>query len=78
MVVFAALKSDHKELEMFGLIKSLLVSTPQQKLIKVRDKQYEVALKFQRSGNLREYARIIGEISAIDAKIAGYDELEKA
>jgi hypothetical protein len=63
---------------MFGLIKSLLVSTPQQKLIKVRDKQYEVALKFQRSGNLREYARIIGEISAIDAKIAGYDELEKA
>jgi len=63
---------------MFGLIKSLLVSTPQQKLIKVRDKQYEVALKFQRSGNLREYARIIGEISAIDAKIAGYDELEKS
>ena len=63
---------------MFGLIKSLLVSTPQQKLIKERDKQYEVALKFQRSGNLREYARIIGEISAIDAKIAGYDELEKA
>ncbi len=63
---------------MFGLIKSLLVSTPQQKLIKVRDKQYEVALKFQRSGNLREYARIIGEISAIDAKIAGYDELEQA
>jgi hypothetical protein len=72
------LAADHKELEMFGLIKSLLVSTPQQKLIKVRDKQYEVALKFQRSGNLREYARIIGEISAIDAKIAGYDELEQA
>ena len=63
---------------MLGLIKSILVSTPQQKLIKVRDKQYEVALKFQRSGNLREYARIIGEISAIDAKIADYDELEKA
>ena len=77
MVVFALI-ADPKELEMFGLIKSLLVSTPQQKLIKVRDKQYEVALKFQRSGNLREYARIIGEISAIDAKIAGYDELEKA
>jgi len=63
---------------MLGLIKSLLVSTPQQKLIKTRDKQYEVALKFQRSGNLREYARIIGEISAIDAEIAVYDELEKA
>ena len=66
-----------KECGMFGLLKSLLVSTPQQKLIKARDKQYEVALKFQRSGNLREYARIINEISTIDQQIAAYDSPDK-
>ena len=45
---------------------------------KERDKRCEVALNFQHNANLRAYARILGEVSVIDAKIAGYDELEKA
>jgi len=63
---------------MLGWLKSLTSSTPQQRLIKARDKQYKVALQFQRSGNLREYARVIAEISTIDQQIAAYDSPEKA
>ena len=58
---------------MFALLTSILGSSPQKKLIKARDRRYKTALQFQRNGNLREYARIIAEISTIDQQLAEMD-----
>lgn len=68
-----------KKLQMFTLLKSLFVSDPSQKLAKSRDKKYKEAVHFQRSGDLRTYARLMSEIDAIDAEIAaiqGGDEAQ--
>lgn len=59
---------------MFSFLKSLFTSDPSQKLLKERDRKYQQAVTFQRNGNLREYARLIKEISEIEETIAGMSE----
>ena len=54
---------------MLRLLKSLFVLDPTQRLTKTRDKKYQEALMFQRSGELRGYARLMAEIHEIDAQI---------
>ena len=55
---------------MFSFIKSLFTSDPSQKLLKERDRKYKQAVEFQRNGNLREYARLIKEISDIEERVS--------
>ena len=55
---------------MFNLIKSFFTSDPSKKLLKERDKKYKQAVHFQRNGNLREYSRLIKEISDIEEQVA--------
>jgi len=55
---------------MFSFIKTLFTSDPSQKLLKERDRKYKQAVEFQRSGNLREYARLIKEISDIEERVS--------
>jgi len=47
-------------------IKSLFVSSPGEKIRKVRDRKYKEAVQLQRDGKLREYAEIMKEIEDLE------------
>ena len=51
---------------MINLIKSLFVSTPEEKIKKERDRKYKQAVELQRNGKLREYAEIMKEIEELE------------
>ena len=55
---------------MIKFIKSLFFSSPGDKIRKVKDRKYKEAVQLQRNGKLREYAKIMKEIEALE------DELE--
>ena len=51
---------------MIKLIKSLFISTPEEKIKKERDRKYKQAVELQRNGKLREYAEIMKEIEELE------------
>ena len=51
---------------MIRFIKSLFVSSPAEKIRKVRDRKYKEAVQLQRDGKLREYAEIMKEIEDLE------------
>ena len=51
---------------MIRFIKSLFVSSPGEKIRKVRDRKYKEAVQLQRDGKLREYAEIMKEIEDLE------------
>ena len=51
---------------MLKFIKSLFVSSPEEKIRKVRDRKYKEAVQLQRNGKLREYAKVIKEIEELE------------
>ena len=55
---------------MFEFIKSLFVSNPGKKILKIRDQKYNEAVQLQRDGKLREYADIMKEIEELENKYA--------
>ena len=59
---------------MFGWLKSLGSSDPQAKLKKAKDKKYDEAIRFQRAGDLRSYARLMSEIEALDRELAASEQ----
>jgi len=48
------------------LIKSLFITSPAEKIQKVRDRKYKQAVHFQRNGKLREYAEVMKEIEELE------------
>jgi hypothetical protein len=51
---------------MIRFIKSLFVSSPGEKIRKVRDRKYKESVQLQRDGKLREYAEIMKEIEDLE------------
>ena len=51
---------------MIRFIKSLFVSSPGEKIRKVRDRKYKESVQLQRDGKLREYADIMKEIEDLE------------
>jgi len=51
---------------MIKFIKSLFVSSPEEKLRKVRERKYKEAVQLQRNGKLREYAKVMKEIEELE------------
>ena len=51
---------------MLKLIKSLFITSPAEKIRKVRDRKYKQAVHFQRNGKLREYAEVMKEIEELE------------
>ena len=51
---------------MFEFITRLFRSDPGSKIRKERDRKYKQALQLQRDGKLREYAKIMKEIEALE------------
>ena len=51
---------------MLKLIKSLFVSSPEEKIRKARDRKYKEAVQLQRNGKLREYAKVMKEIEELE------------
>ena len=51
---------------MFEFIARLFRTEPGAKIRKERDRKYKKAVQLQRDGNLREYAKIMKEIEAIE------------
>ena len=51
---------------MLKFIKSLFVSSPEEKIRKARDRKYKEAVQLQRNGKLREYAKVIKEIEELE------------
>ncbi len=54
---------------MISFLKSLFKTDPSRKLIKERDRKYQLAVQMQRDGNLREYAKLIKEIDVLEENI---------
>ena len=53
-------------MKMIKLIRSLFITSPSEKITKVRDKKYKQAVHFQRNGKLREYAEVMKEIEELE------------
>ena len=51
---------------MFKLIMSLFKTSPEKKLLKIRDRKYKEAVQLQRDGKLREFADLIKEIEELE------------
>ena len=51
---------------MFEFITRLFRTDPGAKIRKERDRKYKQAVQLQRDGNLREYAKIMKEIEALE------------
>ena len=51
---------------MLEYIINLFRSDPASKIRKLRDQKYKQAVQLQRDGNLREYAKIMKEIEALE------------
>lgn len=51
---------------MFEFIMSLFKTDPSSKIRKIRDRKYKEAVQLQRNGKLREYAKIMKEIKALE------------
>ena len=51
---------------MIKFLKSLFVTSPAEKIKKIRDKKYNEAVEFQRNGKLREYADVMKEIQDLE------------
>ena len=51
---------------MIKFIKSLFVSSPEEKIRKARDLKYKQAVQLQRNGKLREYAKVMKEIEELE------------
>ena len=51
---------------MFEFIKRLFSADPGSKIRKIRDRKYKESVQLQRDGNLREYAKIMKEIEALE------------
>ncbi len=51
---------------MFEFITRLFRTDPGSKIRKTRDRKYKEAVQLQRDGKLREYARIMKEIEALE------------
>jgi hypothetical protein len=51
---------------MFEFITRLFRSEPGAKIRKMRDRKYKEAVQLQRDGNLREYAKVMKEIEALE------------
>jgi len=51
---------------MFEFITRLFRTDPGSKIRKLRDRKYKEAVQLQRDGNLREYAKIMKEIEALE------------
>ena len=51
---------------MFKYIINLFRSEPGSKIRKLRDRKYKQAVQLQRDGKLREYAKIMKEIEALE------------
>ena len=51
---------------MFEFITRLFKSDPGSKIRKARDRKYKEAVQLQRDGKLREYAKIMKEIEALE------------
>ena len=51
---------------MFEFITRLFKSDPGSKIRKLRDRKYKEAVQLQRDGKLREYAKIMKEIEALE------------
>jgi hypothetical protein len=51
---------------MLEYIISLFKPNPASKIRRIRDRKYKQAVQLQRDGNLREYAKIMKEIEALE------------
>ena len=51
---------------MFEFITRLFRSDPGSKIRKERDRKYKLAVQLQRDGKLREYAKLMKEIEALE------------
>ena len=51
---------------MIKFIKSLFVSSPGEKIRKLRDRKYKEAVQLQRNGKIREYAIVMKEIEELE------------
>ena len=51
---------------MFEFIKRLFMTEPGSKIRKMIDRKYKESVQLQRDGNLREYAKIMKEIEALE------------
>lgn len=54
---------------MFKSIYKFLFPTKEQKIRKKIEKMYEVAITFQRNGNIREYSRVMSEIADLEEEL---------
>ena len=53
---------------MFEFITRLFKKDPGSKIRKIRDRKYKESVQLQRDGNLREYAKVMKEIEALEDK----------
>ena len=51
---------------MFKFITSLFITSPGEKIRKVRDRKYKEAVQLQRNGKLREFAEVMKEIEELE------------
>ena len=51
---------------MFDFITRLFKKVPGSKIRKIRDRKYKESVQLQRDGNLREYAKVMKEIEALE------------
>ena len=51
---------------MFNFIMRLFKTDPGSKIRKIRDRKYKESVQLQRDGNLREYAKVMKEIEALE------------
>ena len=55
---------------MIEFLKSLFKSDPSKKLLKERDQLYDKSVQLQRSGNLREYGKVMSRIEQLEKEYA--------
>ena len=51
---------------MIKFLKSLFSTEPAKKIRKIKDRKYKQAVKLQRNGKLREYAKVMKEIQDLE------------
>ena len=55
---------------MIEFLKSLFKSDPSKKLLKERDQLYQKSVQLQRSGNHREYGKVMSRIEQLEKEYA--------
>ena len=62
------------EAKMINSFLSLFIPDPIKKITKVKDRKYKQAVQLQRNGDLRAYAQVMNEITALEEELVRLHE----